>query len=55
MAHRDIMQSDAHPQPFHGEPRGESPIARCPKPTRRNAGLANGRSSSGLLRLVVKN
>jgi len=32
----------AHPQPFQGEPRGESPPARCPKPTRRNAGLANG-------------
>ncbi len=28
----------AHPQPCQGEPRGESPPARCPKPTRRNAG-----------------
>jgi hypothetical protein len=30
------------PQPFQAEPRGESPPARCPKPTRRNAGLAIG-------------
>ena len=28
------------PQPFQGEPRGESPTASCPKPTRRNAGAA---------------
>jgi hypothetical protein len=42
-------------QPLRGGPRGVSPTARCPKPTRRNAGLANVRSSSGLLRLVVKN
>jgi hypothetical protein len=31
----------AHPQPFQGEPRGESPPARCPKPTRRNAGASS--------------
>jgi hypothetical protein len=30
----------AERQPFQGEPRGESPPARCPKPTRRNAGVA---------------
>ena len=42
MAHHAIMLSTAHPQPFQGEPRGESPPARCPKPTRRNAGLATG-------------
>ncbi len=27
-------------QPFQGEPRGESPPARCPKPTRGNAGAS---------------
>jgi hypothetical protein len=37
---QDVKRSG--PQPFQGEPRGESPPARCPKPTRRNAGLANG-------------
>jgi len=31
----------AHPQPFQVEPRGESPPARCPKPTRRNGGASN--------------
>ena len=31
----------ARPQPFQGEPRGESPPARCPKPTRRNAGASS--------------
>ena len=29
------------PQPFQGEPRGESPPARCPKPTRRDAGASS--------------
>jgi hypothetical protein len=29
-------------KPLRGEPRGESPTARCPKPARRNDGLANG-------------
>jgi hypothetical protein len=37
--HADVQR--AHPQPFQSEPRGEPPPARCPKPTRRNAGLAN--------------
>ena len=27
---------------IQGEPRGESPTARCPKPTRRNAGFPRG-------------
>ncbi len=37
-----MILSLTRPQPFQGEPRGESPPARCPKPTRRNAGVATG-------------
>ena len=34
--------ASADRQSLRGGARGESPTARCPKPTRRNAGLANG-------------
>jgi hypothetical protein len=36
---QDVQRSG--PQPFQGEPRGESPPAGCPKPTRRNAGASS--------------
>ena len=36
----------AERQPFQGEPRGESPTARCPKPTRRNAGTSSEKGLS---------
>jgi hypothetical protein len=41
-----VFDGSAYRQPFQGEPRGESPPARCPKPTRRDAGVANGLSTA---------